>query len=164
MTRFIVLCFVLFLPGAAQAETNSEGQTRTQSPVETQSPDKGQSKSETHDLTQDLTGDVTFLKFAPNVPVIQGFGESLDFSKLRTEPDGRYMEAWLTGFKPSNDALRLYKASLPKYGWTIESEIDIRGRGPVLVFSQKQQRLRITVYADTSDASLLRFEISPLKK
>lgn len=148
MEKFIVLCFVLLLPGAVQAET------------ETGSSDEGQGKSEMLDLRKD----VTFLKFAPNVPVIKGFGESLDFSKVRTEPDGRYMEAWLTGFKPSKDALRLYKTSLPKYGWTIESEIEIRGKGPVLVFSQKEQRLRITVYADTSDASLLRFQISPIGK
>lgn len=152
--RFVILCLVLLLPGAAQAETSSDNQTVTESPCEDQG--KG--------VVLDLTKDVTFLKFAPNVPVIKGFGESLDFSKVRTEPDGRYMEAWLTGFKPSKDALRLYKTSLPQYGWTIESEIDIRGRGPVLVFSQKQQRLRITVYADTSEASLLRFEISPMKR
>lgn len=146
--RFIVLCCVLLLPCAVQAQTATENQG------------EAQGKNETLDLTKD----VTFLKFAPNVPVINGFGESLDFSKLRTEPDGRYIEAWLTGFKPSKDALRLYKTSLPQYGWTIESEIDIRGKGPVLVFSQKQQRLRITVYADTSDASLLRFQISPMGK
>lgn len=148
MLRFFILCSFLLLPGVVRAQDEPQS--------ETESPDKEE--------TLDLKKGVTFLKFAPNVPVIPGFGETLDFSKLRTEPDGRYIEAWLKGSKPSDDALRLYKTSLPKYGWTIESEIDIRGKGPVLVFSQKQQRLRITVYADTSDASLLRFEISPIGK
>lgn len=158
MMRFIVLCSFLLLPGAVEAREGAQSERQIE--TATDSPDKAQSKSE----TQDLTKGVTFLKYAPNVPVIPGFGESLDFSKVRTQPDGRYIEAWLTGFKPSNDALRLYKTSLPKYGWTIESEIDIRGKGPVLIFSQKDQRLRITVYADTSDASLLRFQISPMGK
>lgn len=153
--RHVALCLTLFLPSAAQARSEGEGQGEDQSEVRNE--DEGKIEA------TDLTKGVTFLKYAPNVPVIPGFGETLDFSRLRTEPDGRYMDAWLTGRKSSSDALRLYKTSLPQYGWTIESEIDIRGRGPVLIFSQKQQRLRITVYADTSDMSLLRFEISPLK-
>lgn len=111
-----------------------------------------------------LTKDMSVLKYAPNVPIIKGFGETIDFSKVRTEPDGRYVEAWLKGSKSSNDAMRLYKSSLPGYGWTIVSELDIRGKGPVLIFTQKEQRLRITVYTDTSEGSILRFQISPLSK
>jgi hypothetical protein len=142
MIKRIALGLLLMVPTAALAQDQEEKAEQ----------------SDAHPLTQDMS----VLKYAPNVPVIKGFGETLDFSRVRTEPDGRYVEAWLKGSKSSNDALRIYKSSLPGYGWTIVSELDASGKGPVLVFTQKEQRLRITVYADTSGGSILRFQISPL--
>lgn len=103
-----------------------------------------------------------FLKDAPDVPIIEGFGESDEPGFFLEKPDGRYVEAWLTGRKPADDAIRLYRKKLPQYGWTIESEIRLRGNpGPTLSFARKTENLHITVTAAASMATVLRIRIVP---
>lgn len=104
----------------------------------------------------------TFLKYAPDVPVIEGFGETDELGSILDKPDGRYVEAWLTGRKPADDALKLYRKSLPQYGWIIESEIRLRDDvGPTLTFSRKTESLYITVTAQASLVTVLRIRIVP---
>lgn len=109
----------------------------------------------------DVPGE-SFLKYAPDVPVIEGFGETDELGSILDKPDGRYVEAWLTGRKPADDALKLYRKSLPQYGWTIESEIRLRDDvGPTLTFSRKTESLYITVTAQASRVTVLRIRIVP---
>ncbi len=104
----------------------------------------------------------TFLKYAPDVPIIEGFGETDELGSILDKPDGRYVEAWLTGRKPADDALRLYRKRLPQYGWIIESEIRLRDDvGPTLTFSRKTESLYITVTARASMVTVLRIRIVP---
>lgn len=103
-----------------------------------------------------------FLRDAPDVPVIDGFVETGEQGSIFQKPDGRYVEAWLRGRKPADDALRLYRRTLPRYGWTIESEIRFRGNvGPALSFARKTERLDITVTAAASMNTVLRIRIVP---
>lgn len=104
----------------------------------------------------------TFLRNAPDVPVIEGFVETNELGSFREKPDGRYVEAWLRGRKPADDALMLYRKTLPRYGWTIESEIRLKGNvGPALSFARKTERLDITVTAAASMNTVLRIRIIP---
>ena len=104
----------------------------------------------------------TFLKHAPDVPIIEGFGETDELGSFLEKPDGRYVEAWLTGRKPADDAIRLYRKKLPQYGWTIESEIGFKDNpGPTLSFTRKTENLRITVTAEASLVTVLRIRIVP---
>lgn len=104
----------------------------------------------------------TVLKYAPHVPVIEGFGETDELSSFLEKPDGRYVEAWLTGHKPADDALRLYRRRLPEYGWTIESEVRLKdSAGPTLRFSRKTENLYVTVTAEANLVTVLRIRIVP---
>lgn len=104
----------------------------------------------------------TFLKDAPDVPIIEGFVETDELGSIFERRDGRYVEAWLRGRKPADDALRLYRKTLPRYGWTIESEIRFRDNpGPTLSFARKTEQLDITVTAAASMSTMLRIRIVP---
>jgi hypothetical protein len=105
----------------------------------------------------------TFLKHAPDVPLLDGFSEATAIGSTFDKPEGRIVDTFLTGVMPASEALELYSKTLPQLGWTllddaVDPESDVRS----LYFSREREQLKISVSAETPEITVLHIEIGPL--